>query len=214
MAFEDACRGEEAEITARFDPYLDWIGSIPPDGRVIDLGCGRGEWLRHLQEQGVEPYGVDTNPVMVNHCDEAGLTAQCSDAVTALRSLESGSVAAISAFHLIENLPFTTQVDLVEEAARVVIPGGRILFETPNPENVLVGSHTFYHDPTHRNPITPTYLTFLLEYHGFVEVEIIRLHPYPEVARVKGNDPLTERVNGHLCGPQDFAAIATRGANG
>ncbi|MDM7322070.1 MAG: SAM-dependent methyltransferase, partial [Gammaproteobacteria bacterium] len=61
-----------------------------------------------------------------------------------------------------------------------------------------------------RNPITPTLITFLAQYHGFTNIEIRRLHPYPESAKVPGHDPLTERVNGHLCGPQDFALLAYR----
>ena len=94
----------------------------------------------------------------------------------------------------------------------MLVPGGLILFETPNPENLLVASHTFYHDPTHRNPITPTGVEFLARYTGFGDTQIMRLHPYPDEARVKGMDPLTERVNGHLCGPQDFAIVARKPA--
>jgi hypothetical protein len=92
----------------------------------------------------------------------------------------------------------------------VLAEGGAVLFETPNPENVLVGSHTFYHDFTHRNPITPTAISFLLKNQGFDDIDIIRSSPYPEEAKVPGNDPLTERVNGHLCGPQDFAVTGRK----
>jgi O-antigen chain-terminating methyltransferase len=99
------------------------------------------------------------------------------------------------------------------EARRVLQPGGVLIYETPNPENILVGSHTFYHDPTHRNPITPALLEFLAEYCGYDHTELVRLHPYPENARISGNDPLTERVNGHLCGPQDIALVARTPAN-
>lgn len=90
----------------------------------------------------------------------------------------------------------------------MLMPGGKIIFETPNPENVLVGSHTFYHDLTHRNPLTPTFCTFLARYTGFSNIEIRRLHPYSPDAQVEGSDSLTERFNGHFYGPQDFALIA------
>jgi len=96
------------------------------------------------------------------------------------------------------------------QAYRALVPGASILLETPNPENILVGSHTFYHDPTHRNPLTPNSVAFFLRYCGFADPEIRRLHPYPEAARVQGDDDLTARVNGHLCGPQDFAVIARK----
>ncbi|WP_172656331.1 hypothetical protein [Halomonas sp. PR-M31] len=100
----------------------------------------------------------------------------------------------------------------MDEAQRVLAPGGVLILETPNPENILVGSHTFYHDPTHLNPLTPTAMSFLLTYHGFAEVEVRRFNPYPEEAKVPGNDALTERVNGHLCGPQDFAVVGLKAA--
>ena len=76
----------------------------------------------------------------------------------------------------------------------------------------MVGSHTFYHDPTHRNPITPTLIEFLLRHLGFIDTDIERLHPYPDEARVQGMDPLTDRINGAFCGPQDFAISAVKPA--
>jgi O-antigen chain-terminating methyltransferase len=150
------------------------------------------------------------NRVMVDVCLERGLDARCIDALSFLRSLPTGSVAAVTGFHIIEHLPFDYLLALVVESYRVLAEDGSVLFETPNPENVLVGSHTFYHDFTHRNPITPTAISFLLKHHGFEEIDIIRSSPYPDEAKVPGNDPLTERVNGHLCGPQDFAVTGRK----
>jgi O-antigen chain-terminating methyltransferase len=147
---------------------------------------------------------------MVDACLAQGLNARCTDALTFLRSLPTGSVAAVTGFHIIEHLPFDYLFALVQESYRVLVEGGSVLFETPNPENVLVGSHTFYHDFTHRNPVTPSAISFLLKYHRFEAIDIIRSSPYPEEAKVPGNDPLTERVNGHLCGPQDFAVLGRK----
>lgn len=213
VSFEDAFRGEEEEIRASFSHYLEDVDrthSVTRDSPLLDLGSGRGEWLLLLREHGVAAAGADANGVMVNHCRERGLDVQQIDAVSYLRKQEDASVGAVSAFHLIEHLPFAVLYELIEQVHRVLRPGGLLLLETPNPENLLVGSHTFYHDPTHRNPLTPTATAFLVRYFGFAEPEIRRLHPYPEEAKVPGNDPLTERVNGHLCGPQDFAVIARK----
>lgn len=213
LAFEDACRGSEAEIRAHLERYQPQWETARPAGRLaLDLGCGRGEWLELLTEHGFDAHGIDTNVAMVEHCREYGLNVRQLDAISALRELEDNSQALVSAFHLAEHLPFDVLYTLVDEAQRVLAPGGLLILETPNPENVLVGSHTFYHDPTHLNPLTPTALEFLLGYHGFADVAIRRFNPYPEEAKVPGDDPLTQRVNGHLCGPQDFAAVGHKAA--
>lgn len=209
VAFEDACRGTREEIRAKMTPWLEYLpGHEQGSNRVLDIGCGRGEWLQLLNERGYRTNGLDINPVMVNSCLEQGLDVSAEDALAWLRRQPDASLCAITAFHVIEHIPFESLLRWTTEARRVLQPGGVLIFETPNPENLLVGSHTFYHDPTHRNPITPALLEFLSEYCGYADSELVRLHPYPQEARVSGNDPLTERVNGHLCGPQDIALVA------
>ncbi|MGF6958253.1 methyltransferase domain-containing protein [Paraburkholderia youngii] len=210
LAFEDANRGSRENVLAKLAIYDDWLATnVPRAGRlthqIVDIGCGRGEWLSYVRERGHDAIGIDVSPVMVKACIAQGFDARHTDALKYLRSLPTGSVAAVTGFHIIEHLPFDYLFALVQESYRVLVEGGSVLFETPNPENILVGSHTFYHDFTHRNPITPSAITFLLKYHHFEAIDIVRSSPYPEEAKVPGNDPLTERVNGHLCGPQDFA---------
>lgn len=217
-AFEDDCRGAEGDIKAQFEIYLpDVIKALSRQGdgivtqpAVIDIGCGRGEWLQLLSENKVPALGVDNNGVMIKHCLDQGLSVREEDVLTLLQGLSSNSLVVLTGFHIIEHLPFSALFALFDQAYRVLAPGGIIIFETPNPENVLVGSHTFYHDPTHRNPITPTFIQFMARFFGFSDIEIRRLHPYPESAMVKGRDPLTERVNGHFCGPQDFSILAQK----
>lgn len=219
-AFEDSCRGAEDDIKSQFEIYLDDISGalarqdeqVRRSARVVDIGCGRGEWLRLLRENSIPAIGIDTNEIMVDRCRELKLEAEQQDGLAYLQSQAPESIIAVTGFHLIEHLPFAQLFDLFDEARRVLVAGGVIIFETPNPENILVASHTFYHDPSHRNPITPTFIKFLAEFFGFIDVEIRRLHPYPEAARVEGMDSLTERVNGLLCGPQDFAIIAKKPA--
>lgn len=215
LAFEDANRGTRESVLAKLAIYDDWLEACVPqnDGlthQIVDLGCGRGEWLSYVRQKARDAIGIDMNRVMVNECLAQGLNVRCTDALTYLRSLPTSSVAAVTGFHIIEHLPFDYLYALVQESYRVLVEGGSVLFETPNPENVLVGSHTFYHDFTHRNPVTPSAISFLLEYHRFQAIDIIRSSPYPDSAKVPGNDPLTERVNGHLCGPQDFAVLGRK----
>ncbi len=215
VAFEDACRGSRDEIRHKFAEYLPLLDSVMADNadaeaQLLDVGCGRGEWLELVSERGWQAKGLDLNKVMVQQCQELSLSAEEADLIEYLRAQPDASLLALTGFHIIEHLPFASLFALFEEAIRVLRPGGLVLFETPNPENLLVGSHTFYHDPTHKNPITPTSIEFLARYIGFEQTEIRRLHPYPETAKVVGIDPLTERVNGHLCGPQDFSIIARK----
>ncbi len=213
VAFEEEFRGSQEQIRATQEGYIADLraaNSVTAQAPLLDLGCGRGEWLALLAEHGLNAQGIDTNSVMVARCHQQGLQARCEDALAALQALPDAALGAVSAFHLIEHLPFSLLHDLLAHAHRALRPGGVLILETPNPENVLVGSHTFYHDPTHLNPMTPTATRFLVRYLGFTDPEIRRLHPYPESAKVPGHDPLTERVNGHLCGPQDFALIAKK----
>ena len=213
VAFEDAFRGDRAQIRDSLVHYLADIkraGTVTASRPLLDIGCGRGEWLELLREHRIAARGLDLNRVAVEQCRELGLDVAQGDALALLRAQAEGTLGAVSLFHLVEHLPLGTLFELMQHIYRVLVPGGVVLLETPNPENLLVGSHTFYHDPTHRNPLTPTSSAFFLRYCGFSDPEIRRLHPYPETARVPGNDALTERVNGHLCGPQDFALIAQR----
>lgn len=213
VSFEDAHRGSENDIRIKLQGYIDHLARIPEAtlGKpVVDIGCGRGEWLRLLSENGFTGIGVDLNPDMVARCRAQGLIANHADALAWLSAQKDESCAAISAFHIVEHLPFEVLFPLVEQAWRVLAPGGVLIMETPNPENVLVGSHTFYHDFSHRNPVTPTSLQFLVGYHGFAVSELLRLSPYPPEARVAENSLVADRVNGHFCGPQDYAVIAVK----
>jgi O-antigen chain-terminating methyltransferase len=213
LAFENECRGTEAEIRKQLSVYLPYIDSctvISKEKPLLDIGSGRGEWLALLRDKQVPALGVDISQVLADHCARQDLDVTLADALDYLREQDDGSLGAVTSFHVIEHLPFEQLYTLVEQVHRVLAPGGVLIFETPNPENLMVGSHTFYHDPTHRNPVTPTLVDFLLRHLGFVDTSIERLHPYPDEARVQGMDPLTDRINGAFCGPQDFAIIAAK----
>ncbi len=215
LAFENECRGDEDEIRAQLMDYLPRIKSceqISDTQPLLDIGSGRGEWLALLRDHEIPAIGVDISKVLVNHCRQQQLNVTLADALIFLGDAEDASFGAVSGFHIIEHLPFEQLFSLIEQCHRVLVPGGQLIFETPNPENMMVGSHTFYHDPTHLNPITPTLIDFLVQHLGFTGTEILRLHPYPPEARLPGIDPLTDRINGAFCGPQDFAICAVKPA--
>jgi O-antigen chain-terminating methyltransferase len=209
VAFEDAHRGSSETIQRGFDDYEFILRELPSaGGAILDLGCGRGEWLRWLQGRGHHACGIDSNPVMVKLCQSHGLNVQAADLLQYLRQQASGSHALITAFHVIEHLPFDVLFEMVQQIHRVLVPGGLVVLETPNPENLIVGAHTFYHDFSHRAPVTPVSLSFLGKYQGFVDVKLFRRNAHPAEDQLIGLDPITKRLNHYLCAPQDYALVA------
>lgn len=177
-SLEDNFRGSREDIKQRSLHYMDLVRrtlEVTGPGDVIDLGCGRGEWLEVLREHDLHGTGVDLNEVLLDECKERGLDAVRDDALTYLSRLPDDSVVIITSMHLVEHLQFDMLVSILDEARRVLKPGGAIALETPNCENLLMSSHWFYLDPTHRNPIPPMLLSWLVGNRGFVDVEVERL---------------------------------------
>ncbi|HVQ36945.1 MAG TPA: methyltransferase domain-containing protein, partial [Pyrinomonadaceae bacterium] len=203
---EDNFRGSHDEIKERFRTYLPHINSLVTINGlpIVDLGCGRGEWLELLQEEGYSAVGVDTNRVLLDRCRARGLDVVETDILDYLRGQPDRSLAAVTGFHIIEHLEIGILMRLLDEIARVLSPGGVVIFETPNPENVLVGSNYFYFDPTHRNPLPSLLMKFLLESRGLHRVEVMNLHAWNQ-ARLEGKNELTERFNDLFYGPMDYA---------
>jgi O-antigen chain-terminating methyltransferase len=213
VSFEDCFRGTRTEIEQRlrvYLPHLRQAGVGVDDRPILDLGCGRGEWLELLAQEGFIARGIDLNRVMVAECRDRGLRVEQAEALACLRALPDASLGAVTGLHVIEHLSLATLVDLLDEALRVVRPGGLAIFETPNPENLRVGAYNFYFDPTHRNPLPPSLSAFLLEGRGWTPVEILRLNPYPEHQRFSvdgGQSQVTSWLNEVFCGPQDYAVL-------
>ncbi len=203
---EDTFRGSYDEIKNRFRTYLPLIKSTDSEDNlpIVDLGCGRGEWLELLKEEGYRAVGLDTNRVLLDRCRARGLDVVETDVLQYLRGLQDNQLRAITGFHIIEHLEIGTLMQLLDEVIRVVHPGGVIIFETPNPENVLVGSNYFYFDPTHRNPLPSLLMKFLLESRGLHRVEVLNLHAWDQ-ARLGGKSALTARFNDLFYGPMDYA---------
>jgi O-antigen chain-terminating methyltransferase len=213
VSFEDRFRGSREDIKQRVTFYLPLLRDVPgeSDLPVVDLGCGRGEWLELLEENGFRATGVDLNQRMVAQCNERGLTALHADAVAHLRSLGEGSCCAITGFHIIEHLPFETLMQLLAETWRVLQPGGIAIFESPNCKNLSVGASTFNLDPTHRNPVFPETAQFMLDSQGFADVQLHYLSPNPSNA-FGGSDKDSAKLHELFYGPQDFAVVGRKPA--
>jgi SAM-dependent methyltransferase len=213
LAIEDAFRGTDATILSRLEPYLGRVaecGAGTVDSPILDLGCGRGEWLQLLDEHGYKARGVDSSATMVGLCERKGYDVECADAVDYLSRLEPASTGMITAFHVIEHLPFGQLLQVVDLSLRALRPGGVLILETPNPENIVVATCNFYVDPTHIRPIPPDLLQFLVKARGFGDVEILRLHPLDMVRPGDENrewlNPVLDRFN---CA-QDYAVAAVK----
>ncbi len=211
VAFEDHFRGTTKEIKQQMEVYLPYIKECyQADKPVLDIGCGRGEWLALLSDNEFDAKGVDLNKVMVSQAQQQGLNAQNIDAVTYMKALPDNSLSAVTGIHLVEHLPFESLIRLLQEALRTLKHGGVAIFETPNPENIFVGSLFFYTDPTHNNPLVPQTMQFILEYIGYQKVEIKRLHTYAEISKAAGKprDQTDSFKNNHFYNAMDYAVIA------
>jgi SAM-dependent methyltransferase len=217
---EDTFRGTREDVKAKLTPYLDDIASVSGSGSVVDVGCGRGEWLELLRDAGVASYGVDINKVVVERCVDRGLDVRAADALVHLREVPEGSVRAVTSFHVVEHLSLDTLVGLIDAALVALQPGGILVFETPNPTNVLVGAASFYLDPTHLKPLHPQFLEFLLQARGFAAVDgrFLNQGDGPELspddlsgsADPARNQQIADRINWALNGPLDYGVVARK----
>lgn len=214
--FEEVFRGEKSEIKRRLEVYLPYVqetlasSPVSADVQVLDVGCGRGEWLELMADRGIAALGIDLNEQKVSACLAAGLKAKSTDAIDYLRALPAGSLSVVTGFHLIEHLSFEQVLALFDAALSALKPDGLLIFETPNPENLLVGACSFYTDPTHKNPIVPAVVEFIAEQSGFAKADILRLHPYPQELQLQGGSSSDQIINQYFYGAQDFALIARK----
>ena len=177
-AFEASFRGSREEIGERLKAYLPFVLPLVRTGeavRAFDVGCGRGEWLELMSSIGMHAEGVDLDDGMLQDCIARNLNVRNADALTALKEIPDGSLAVVSGFHIAEHLPFENLNALIKECMRVLQPGGLLILETPNAENVTVGTLSFHMDPTHVKPLPPGLLAFLPKFHGFERTLVVRL---------------------------------------
>jgi len=186
VGFEDQFRGSPEDIQRRVSEYLPIFLGIGDQGSgikasdVLDVGCGRGEFLALLGEHGISARGIDVNPAMVEVCRAHGLDAVTTDALAHLRTLPDGSLGGLFAAQVIEHLEPRYLTQLLDAAFDKLRPGAPIVLETINPACWFAFFESYIRDLTHVRPVHPDTLKYLLIATGFQHVEIRYRAPYPE----------------------------------
>lgn len=210
---EEALRGSEKQVRDSLQPYVDHARSRQP---VLDIGCGRGEFLAMCREAGIDVRGFDTNERSIADLKQRGFAAELSGIPQCFDAVADRSIGAILASHVVEHLPVEILFAFFRQSARVLRTGGLLMIETPNAESLLVTAADFWRDPTHLAPRHPAALVLLGREHGFDVDELRTVHPFPDSARLPVSSDslevrrLAEAINDRLFGPQDLRLILRR----
>jgi O-antigen chain-terminating methyltransferase len=215
FAFEDLYRGDEADIRARQSEYLEYFRGQQD---VVDIGCGRGEFLELLRENQISARGIELGLDQFLICKEKGLDVVQSDLFTFLESLPDESLGGLFSAQVIEHMTASDQLRYVSLAFQKTKPGAPVIFETINAQCVYAVVRNFFLDPTHVRPVHPETLKFAMESMGFKKVELKFSGPVSDkqIPQLAGNEngPHLEafnrainELNNLIYGYQDYAAI-------
>jgi SAM-dependent methyltransferase len=203
--FEERFRGPAEAIAEGQRFYLAFLRGVP--GPVLDAGCGRGEFLRLLREDGIAASGIELNPISVRLCREAGLEVEEGDALSLLAGRPAESLGAVVAFQVVEHWTAAQIFAFLRQARRTLKPEGVLIAETVNTDS-LSALRAFFLDPTHVRPVPPAALAFLAEAAGFADARVEYRAPLPSAERLEEATANDAKLNRLLFGPQDYALIA------
>lgn len=209
---EDRFRGSTDEIYERQRQYLPYVQErVTHEFPLLDVGCGRGEWLRLLRDHGLHATGLDMNVAFVEECHEADLSVALGVIPEHFASIKDDSLGAITMFQVAEHLDFATLQTSIHESHRVLKPGGVLIIEFPNIQTHAVGASTFWIDPTHARPLHPQVVEFLVQTAGFTLVPSMYSSPVIEIPELSGLDASTKslllRITEMVGGSGDVAVI-------
>lgn len=223
VGFEDQFRGSREVIRARLQSY---IPHFEGQTDVLDVGCGRGEFLDLLAHAGIPARGIDLNHEMAQGCRARGLDVTEADAVSYLAGLPDGSLGGIFAAQVVEHLEPAYLLRFLDLSFHTLRPGGRLVLETLNPACWVAFFESYIRDITHRWPLHPETLRYLVTASGFVRADIEFRSPIPEHDRLEhtslaSRDPaLTElmhvfnanmaKLNSRMFTDMDYAVIGTK----
>lgn len=213
--FENRFRGSQEHIKEVQEQYLPYYEGKQ---KVVDIGCGRGEFLKILREHDIKAVGIDLYGKAIDCCKLNGLEAYQKDAIAYLNGRES--VDGIFAGQLVEHLAIEQIIQLCNVAYEKLEDGCYFIMETPNPTSLAIYTHAFYMDPSHVKPVHPLTLQYCAEKAGFSKVEIY----YTDTSKLPVTIPklsgdvenleefnhAMQLVSDTLFGSQDYAVIARK----
>lgn len=214
--FENRYRGSEQEIKKQQASYVSYFKK---GGKVLDLGCGRGEFIEILEENGIEAEGIDINGQMIEICRDKGLNCQKADILKKLAEYEDGTLGGIFSSQVIEHLSPSYLRRMIELAYFKLSPASHIVLETINSASVFSLVQIYFLDLSHQKPVHPQTLKFLLESTGFEKVEIKYSFPLEKekLQDLPGSDEFTsilnqniDNLNKLLYAPPNYAAIGLK----
>jgi O-antigen chain-terminating methyltransferase len=206
MRFANAFRGSEDRIRANQARYIARFQDTK--GEILDLGCGRGEFLEAAREAGLQARGIDLSQESIDLCQSKGLTAEIADIYEYLAAAPDRSFAGLYCSQVVEHLSPSRLPVLIQLLGKKLRPGALAAFETPNPECLAIFATHFYIDPTHTRPVPAVLLRFYLEEAGFGNVEIERLAPAIETVPALADLPQSVRES--LFGGLDYVLFARK----
>lgn len=209
--FENHFRGSRELIKERQKEYLKYFESC---SSILDIGCGRGEFLELMRDSGLSAVGVDTYEDFVEYCRSLGLDAVCADGIGYLKSIES--IDGIFVGQVVEHLTTEQVIALIDTAYEKLTEGGVLIMETPNPRSLSIFTNAFYIDPSHNKPVHPETLKYFARNAGFENIETVytaesRLNVAipPLDGQPEFNNAMSV-VQDMLFGSQDYAVIARK----
>jgi len=204
MRFANAFRGPEERIRAHQPRYVARFAGT--SGIILDIGCGRGEFMEAAREAGLHVRGIDLSEESVALCRSKGLEAEVADLFEFLAALPDHSLGGVYCSQVVEHLAPSRLPLMIQLLGKKMRAGALVAFETPNPECLAIFATHFYIDPTHTRPVPAVLLRFYLEEAGFGNVEIERLAPAVETLPALAELPVAVRES--LFGGLDYALFA------
>ncbi len=220
LEFENKFRGSEELIKNRMKKYFNYFRE---KSNVLDIGCGRGEFLELLQKGNVNSKGIDINKQMVEHCQNKGLDVVRSDAIEYLEQVEDGSLDGVFMGQVVEHLDLNYLLKVIELIDKKLTENGIFIAETPNPQSIYIYANAFYIDPTHVKPVHPATLKYLIERYSLEVMEVQGASAIPEENKLLTihdeylkNDNLEklnsnwDKLNNLLFNYRDYAIVAKK----